>query len=100
MIIKNIPLHFDGSLGELRSGRQSSLPWAVAWRFMYGPQKAHKHKHCYGDIHTLLGFLFTGFIWDIPILVLLMCFFGGPIIGSYKWGMVWASLKGLIGFKF
>ena len=34
-----------------------------------GAPKAHKHKHLYGDIPTLLGSIIRGFIWDIPILV-------------------------------
>ena len=42
-----------------------------------GTQKAHKHKHFMGiDIPILKGFIITGFIWDIPILIFAYVLFG------------------------
>ena len=38
-----------------------------------------KAQAFYGDILTLLGFIFIrGFIWDIPILIFAYVLFGGP----------------------
>ena len=32
----------------------------------------------YMDIHTFLGFIIGGFIWDIPILIFAYVLLGGP----------------------
>ena len=45
----------------------------------WGPKKhiSIRHKHLKGiSLYTLLGFIITGFIWDIPILIFAYVLFG------------------------